>query len=80
MATSKALRAELEVAELEDELVKAKGKKGLDPDKKEHRELKRKLREARQAFREARQAGEPSNGEARPGAIRGSASTKGAGN
>jgi hypothetical protein len=47
------LRAELELAELEDELVAAKDAGG-DPD--ELREIKDKVRAARQAHREARQA------------------------
>ena len=79
MASSEQLRAELEVAELEDELVKAKGEKGLDSSKEEHRELKQRLREARQAFREAREGGESADGEVRPGTVRASAESKSAG-
>lgn len=47
MATADELRAQLEVAELEEELAKAKTtKKGAD------RELKLKVREARKNYRE----------------------------
>ena len=56
MAKADELRAQLDVVELEEELVKVKGKKGLDPGNKEHRKLKMELREARKKAREAREA------------------------
>ena len=53
MSRADELRGELELAELEDELVKAKAKKSIKPD--ELREIKDKVRAARQKFRESRE-------------------------
>jgi len=53
MSRADDLRAELELAELEDELVAAKAEDGGDPDA--YRDLKDRVRAARQAFREARE-------------------------
>jgi len=54
MARADQLRAELELAELEDELVAAKSKKKA-PDNL--REIKDKVRAARQAYRQLREEG-----------------------
>ena len=53
MSRADELRAELELAELEDELVAAKAKKGVKPD--ELRALKDEVRAVRQAYREKRE-------------------------
>jgi hypothetical protein len=53
MSRADDLRAELELAELEDELVKAKANKKIDPD--ELRDIKNQVREARQTYRQARE-------------------------
>ena len=53
MSRADELRAELELAELEDELAVAKADKKLKPE--ELTEIKNKVRAARQAYREARE-------------------------
>jgi len=53
MSRADDLRAELELAVLEDELAAAKGDDKMKPDK--YRELKDKVRAARQASRQSRE-------------------------
>ena len=53
MSRADDLQAELDLAVLEDELVKAKASKSIKPD--ELVEIKNKVRAARQASREARE-------------------------
>lgn len=67
MAKSDELRAELELVEREEALIKAKGTK-----KGPSRELKLQVREARRKAREAREA-ESGDGVARPETVRASA-------
>ncbi len=68
MAKSDDLRAELEVVELEEALIQAKGTK-----KGPSREQKLQVREARRAAREAREAEQSGDGVARPKTVRASA-------